>query len=221
MDQSLLEPILRQIEAKDMSTAAHTWRVVLYARAMVEAYSRDRDLLELVTHGAALHDVGKLDIASTILQKPGKLTADEFEQIKKHPATGHARALDLGVTAEPILELVRHHHERWDGKGYPDGLQGEQIAVPARFFAVIDAFDALTSIRPYRAEIGERAAEHAIKLLEADRGTRYWPDAVDLFVELYRTGHLGWILEYFNDTVPVPAFDSTHAKRSSPLIIEP
>lgn len=183
-----------------MSTAAHTWRVVLYARALAERFDLPDHQMELITHGAALHDIGKLDIPRKILIKPARLTAEEFEVIKQHPITGQARLVSLGVEEELILDLVRAHHERWDGLGYPLGLKGEEIPLAARVFSVIDTFDALTSYRPYRHEVGERAADHAIEELERGRGTWYWADAVDAFVQLYRGESLGWILHYYNDT---------------------
>jgi HD-GYP domain-containing protein (c-di-GMP phosphodiesterase class II) len=112
--------------------------------------------------------------------------------------------------------LVRHHHERWDGRGYPDGLAGEQIAPGARYFAVIDSFDAMTSLRPYRSATGIKATRHAIEELEAGSGTRYWPHAVEVFSRLFHTGRLDWISEYFNDTCPV---EYDHMVRSAAALI--
>lgn len=206
MNPTIVRDLLTQIERKDLSTAAHTWRVVLYTRALMEHAGLDHDVIELGTQAAALHDVGKIEIPDRILQKPGALSDEEFEIVKIHPVTGYARLLDLGVTEEPILDLVRYHHERVDGKGYPYGLSGEDIPSGARMFAVIDSFDALTSVRPYRQQIGERAAESALVELEAARGTRYCGQAVDAFTELYRAEKLGYILHHFNDHVPVPDF---------------
>lgn len=208
MKPELVHELVAQIERSDLSTAAHTWRVVLYARALAESFGIDRETMGLLTHGAALHDVGKIDIPSSILQKPGPLTDEEFEVIKQHPVLGYARMVSLEVSDEPILNLIRYHHERWDGKGYPYGLAGEDIPLGARFFAVIDTFDALTSVRPYRAEVGEAAAERALEILAKDSGTHYWIDAVEAFTTLYRTGQLDYILHHFNDKVPLPAYSS-------------
>ena len=214
MSPETVTNLLKEIERKDLSTAAHTWRVVLYARALCEAFGVDHDAIALVTQGAALHDVGKLDIPDEILQKPDRLTPEEFEIIKIHPVTGYARMIDLDIEEEPILNLVRYHHERWDGLGYPFNLKGEDIPIGARFFAVIDSFDAMTSIRPYRREIGEGAAERALLEIEKGAGTRYAPEAAELFVKLFRTGGLDHILHYFNDVSPVPAF---HAAQMAQL----
>lgn len=207
MNPAIVTDLVRQIEAKDLSTAAHTWRVVLYTRALLEHFGVDRELIALVTQAAALHDIGKLDIPDHILQKPGRLTDEEFEIIKLHPVTGDARMIQLDVTEEPILNLVRYHHERWDGLGYPFQLKGEDIPLGPRVFAVIDSFDAMTSVRPYRRDLGEDAAERALVELQAGMGTRYWPDAVEAFTGLYRTRKLDHILHYFNDRVPLPAFE--------------
>ncbi|MCB1281063.1 MAG: HD domain-containing protein [Salinibacterium sp.] len=206
MDPALVHQLVRAIEQKDLSTAAHTWRVVLYTRAMMEAAGFDHDSIHAGTYAAALHDVGKLDLPTAILQKPGKLTEEEFEAIKLHPVAGYARMVSHDIEDQPVLDLIRFHHERWDGLGYPYGLAGDDIPIGARYFAVIDTFDALTSVRPYREKIGERAAEEAIAILEDGSGTRYWVEAVDAFKSLYREGMLDFILHYFNDDVPVPEF---------------
>lgn len=206
MSPETVENLVRAIEEKDRSTAAHTWRVVLYTRALLESGGADQDTLRVATHGAALHDIGKLDIPDEILRKPGSLTAAEFEVIKQHTVTGYARLVQLDVREELILDLVRYHHERWDGLGYPFGIKGEEIPLIARYFAVVDSFDALTSHRPYRHEVGEEAAERAVEQIAAGSGTRYWPEAADRFIELYRGGHLGYILEHFNDDAELPTF---------------
>ncbi len=207
MDPATVQRLVREIERKDLSTAAHTWRVVLYTRAMLEHFGADRERIGLLTQAAALHDVGKLDIPDAVLQKPGRLTPEEFEIIKLHPVTGNARMIGLDVTEEPILDLVRYHHERWDGLGYPHQLRGETIPTAARVFAVIDAFDAMTSVRPYRPKPGPDAADRALVELQAGMGSLYWPEAVEAFTGLYRTGALDHILHYFNDGVTLPAFE--------------
>src|SRR5690606_17859488 len=111
-----------------------------------------------------------------------------------------------GVEDQAVLNLVRHHHERIDGTGYPDGLKGEAISPAPRYFAVIDSFDAMTSLRSYRREVGEAAAEKALAELHVGAGTRYDAEAVELFDRLYRSGDLDWILHYFNDDRTMPDF---------------
>ena len=206
MSPETVETMVKSIEAKDLSTAAHTWRVVLYLRAMAEEHGFGGEELLIATQGAALHDVGKLDVPYAILQKPGPLTDKEFDVIKTHPETGYRRLLDIGVAEQPILDIVRYHHERWDGLGYPLGLKAEDIPMVARYFAVIDTFDALTSLRPYRHEVGEEAAQRALDILVEGKGTRYQSDAVDMFIELYSGGRLDFILHHFNDEADLPTF---------------
>jgi len=198
--------LVQLIEVKDLSTAAHTWRVVLYTRAIFEELGASNAELAALTQGAALHDVGKLDIPNHILQKPARLTEDEFELIKIHPVSGYARLLQMGVEEDAVLDLVRYHHERWDGKGYPFALAGQQIPTAARIFAVIDSFDAMTSIRPYRRDVGQAAGDRAIDALGAGAGAQYDPEGVEMFTHLYRSGELDYILHHFNDAAPLPRF---------------
>ena len=204
---SRVAPLLREIERKDLSTLAHTWRVVLYTRAMGEAAGVGPERLERLSVAAAVHDLGKLDVPDAVLKKPGPLTDAEFDVIRAHPASGYDRLVRMDADDETALALVRWHHERLDGRGYPDGLPGPRIPIEAKFFAVVDSFDAMTSVRPYRSEVGERAAEHALAELAAGAGSRYCDEAVGLFRQLYRGGGLDWVLHYFNDSCPVPGWD--------------
>ncbi len=219
----MIASLVKLIEVKDHSTAAHTWRVALYARALADRAGLDHPTVERVTRGAALHDYGKIEIPDAILQKPGPLTDEERLVIQAHPDLGHRRLIEMGETDEIVLELVRHHHERPDGLGYPDKLREGQIPLVARFFAVIDSFDAMTSVRPYRQTVGEAAAERAMTELRAGAGTRYDADAVAMFGELYAGGSLDWILHYYNDQCPVMVFDhraaATRAATTKPEIV--
>lgn len=207
VEMAIALPYVRALEAKDGLTAAHTWRVTLYTRLLAEEFGLDHDAVSRIGIAAALHDIGKLDIPDAILLKPGKLTDEEFAIIKTHPVKGYERLRELGIDDQVALNLVRWHHERLDGKGYPDGISGDQIPIGARFFSVIDTFDALTSVRPYRAAVGEAAAEKALEELHMGVGTRYAPEAVEAFCRLYHRSDLNWILEYFNDASAVPGFD--------------
>jgi HD-GYP domain-containing protein (c-di-GMP phosphodiesterase class II) len=206
MTEDTIQGLLEAIELKDQSTAAHTWRVVLYSRALAEAAGKPLDYIDRITNAAALHDVGKLGLSSAILLKPGRLTDAERATMQKHTTLGHELLLGFGADDPLMLELVLHHHERWDGLGYPHGLKGEQISIPARWFAVVDTFDAMTSIRPYRNDVGTDAGERAIAELHAGKDTRYWPHAVDTFTDLYRSGHLNWIRDHYNDLKNPPRF---------------
>jgi HD-GYP domain-containing protein (c-di-GMP phosphodiesterase class II) len=204
---NIVQGLVRAIETKDLTTAAHTWRVVLYTRVLTEHFGAGHEAVERASVAAALHDIGKLDIPESILQKPGKLTPEEFEVMKTHTLLGHERLLALGEEDKLVLELVRHHHERWDGLGYPDALKGDEIAQAARYFAVVDSFDALTSVRPYRHEVGHDAAKAAVRELRANVDSRYCAVCVEAFASLYEKGKLDWILENFNDRCELPAFD--------------
>ena len=199
-------PLLRAIEEKDSTTGAHTWRVVLYTRLLAETIGVDRDIVDRIGLAAALHDLGKIDIPDRILKKPGRLTSEEFRVIQTHTTAGHQRLVDMGVTDEVVLDLVRHHHERLDGSGYPDGLSGDSCRLGARLFSIIDTFDAMTSVRAYRAEVGPEAAEKALHELEAHMGQWYCPEGVRVFAALYRDGKLDWIMQHFNDSAETPSF---------------
>jgi len=223
LDHDTLEALVSVIAHKDYCTAAHTWRVTLYMRAVAERLGWDDYTQQRLVQAAALHDIGKIDIPSAILQKPGKLTDEEFEIIQSHTVLGFQRLMDLDVDDEITLDIVRYHHERWDGKGYPDGLAGIAIPVAARHFAIVDTFDALTSIRPYRRQIGKGAGDRAIEIIHQGAGTRYELDAVEIFSDLYQTGQLDWIMRYHNDAETLElmeeqlerpaALDAEHAAR--------
>ncbi|MEN0019514.1 MAG: HD domain-containing phosphohydrolase [Planctomycetota bacterium] len=135
--------------------------------------------------------------------------------MQQHPVTGYARMISLDVEEQPVLDLICYHHERVDGLGYPFGLRGDDIPLSARFFAVVDTFDAMTSHRPYRHEVGKDAADRAIVEIKSGIGTRYDREAVDLFASLYDEGRLDWILNYFNDGSEIPAFCTTAEMPSS------
>ncbi len=198
LNWSVLTPIINAVDRKDESTSAHTARVALYTQALAEANDLDEASVTRLMHAALLHDIGKIDIPEAILRKPGRLTDDEFSIMRSHTILGHVKLIELGIEDETALHLVRSHHERIDGTGYPDGLKGDEIPIAARFFAVIDTFDAMTSKRPYRHDVGPAAAERALAELSAKSGTWYWPRAVERFTELYRSGGIGWILEHLN-----------------------
>jgi HD-GYP domain-containing protein (c-di-GMP phosphodiesterase class II) len=202
----IVQALVRAIELKDLATAAHTWRVVLYSRARAEHFGLDADSISRLSVAAALHDLGKIDVPDVVLQKPGRLTAEEFEIVKTHTTAGHSRLVAMGEDDPLVLELVRHHHERVDGKGYPDGLKGEATSAAARYFSVVDSFDALTSVRPYRHEIGPEAERAALRELRDGIGTRYCAESVEAFAKLYESGRMSWIPENFNDRCEVPAF---------------
>lgn len=208
MEFPVVAELVRAVEMKDVSTAAHTWRVALYAMAMAEAYNVPLADRSRIVRAAVLHDIGKVDVPDHILQKPGRLTDDEYEQIKRHTTLGFDRLKRMGEQDELALALVRSHHERLDGSGYPDGLAGDAIPQVASTFAVIDTFDAMTSIRPYRRRVGRDAAQMAIDELKAKAGVWYDPKAVSTFSSLYDRGALDWIMRYYNDAESVATIET-------------
>lgn len=206
LEPDIIQALVSTIEIKDLCTAAHTWRVVMYTRAVSERLGLDADTVRRMTSGAALHDLGKIDIPDEILQKPAALSPDEFEIMKTHTTLGFNRLKSMGEDDALILAIVRSHHERMDGLGYPDKLEGDAIPLPAQVFAVVDSFDAMTSVRPYHPEFGTEAAAHAMSVLHNDIGTHYAPKAVATLAGLYEDGDLDWILSNFNDRVSMPSF---------------
>jgi putative nucleotidyltransferase with HDIG domain len=176
-----VEMLAIAVDAKDQVTHGHIRRVQRHTLAVAAALgvSDPRDL-KAIEAGALLHDIGKLAVPDYVLNKPSALTPAEFETIKKHPTMG-ARILTAVDFPYPIVPIVRHHHERWDGRGYPDGLVGAEIPLGARILSVVDCFDALTSDRPYRPRMTD---DHAIEILRARKGTFYDPGVVEKFIGL-------------------------------------
>jgi putative nucleotidyltransferase with HDIG domain len=183
--QSTIEALAHAIDAKDQVTHGHIRRVQRYsARLAVALGVTDESELKALEAASLLHDTGKLAIPEHILNKPDKLTKGEFERMKRHAAIG-ADILSSIEFPFPVVPIVRHHHENWDGSGYPDGLTGADIPLGARILAVIDCFDALTSDRPYRRKLSEAAA---LDILRERRGTVYDPAVVDGFVAAHAEG---------------------------------
>jgi len=183
---STIEALVSTIEAKDKYTRGHTARVARYAGAIARELGLDEDQLQQVEYGAALHDVGKIGIYESVLNKRGDLTAEEYAMIRRHPATGDRILAHIDFLRDARL-AVRHHHERIDGKGYPDGLAGNQIPLIARIVAVADAFDAMTTTRTYSDPI---SLDEAIANLEQKAGAQFCPHVVGAFVSLLRDGRV-------------------------------
>ncbi len=175
-----VESLALAVDAKDQSTHGHVRRVRAYAMGLagLRGLTNQSELLAIET-GALLHDIGKLAIDDYILNKPGKLTRHEFERMKAHAAAGE-EILELIQFPFPVAKYVRAHHERWDGKGYPDGLRGEEIPIGARVLAIADAYDAVRSLRPYKVSLG---SEDTVALLRSGAGTLYDPGLLELFIK--------------------------------------
>lgn len=177
---SLLRSLGNAIAKRDSDTDAHNYRVTFYAVALAEALKvPKRDISDLVV-GAFLHDVGKIGIPDRILLKPGKLTTDEFAIMKTHALLGIEIVADNPWLAGAAL-TIRHHHERFDGSGYPDGLVGDTIPRTARIFSVVDVFDALTSERPYKKAM---SLAEALAIIDGDSGRQFDPEVVQTFMEI-------------------------------------
>ena len=178
--ETVLESLARSIEAKDATTGSHCDR-------LIEEAVRFGELLGLVPHeirmlrrAAVLHDIGKLGISESVLLKPGKLDPAEWQLMQKHVEIGEQLLAPLR-TMEPVRAIVRHHHERWDGTGYPDGLAGSEIPYLARVFQILDAYDALTHERPYRNPLSPQSA---LALLQQEADTGKWdPDLLMAYIE--------------------------------------
>jgi diguanylate cyclase (GGDEF)-like protein/putative nucleotidyltransferase with HDIG domain len=180
---STIETLAMAIDAKDQITHGHIRRVQQYAvRLAQELGVTDDRLLKAIEAAALLHDMGKLAIPEYILNKPGKLTPAEFEKMKMHATVG-ADILAAIEFPYPVVPIVRHHHENWDGSGYPAGLRGTEIPIGARILAVVDCFDALISDRPYRPRLTDDAA---LAILTQRRGAMYDPWVVDTFLRVHR-----------------------------------
>jgi len=168
------------LDARDRYTAGHSGRVSLYATATAEAMGLEMDHVEQIRIGAQLHDIGKIGVPDSILQKPGRLTAKEFALVQEHPVIGR-RILEGVEGLTPYLDAVELHHENWDGSGYPRGQSGEETPIDARIIHVSDAYDAMTSHRSYRRG---RSHEQAVNELIRCAGTQFDPHIVKVFVNL-------------------------------------
>jgi putative nucleotidyltransferase with HDIG domain len=177
--EGVLRALAAEVEAENSHTTAHTERVALVARHLaMRLRLRDEDE-DIAWRGGKMHDIGKLGIPHTILHKRGPLAADEWAVMRQHPLIGENMVRPL-KTAQGLLPIIRHHHERWDGTGYPDGLQGEQIPLLARIVATCDAYDSMVSDRPYRPG---RPHPTAVAILKSGRGSQWDPHVVDILIE--------------------------------------
>ncbi|MBW2646923.1 MAG: HD domain-containing protein [Deltaproteobacteria bacterium] len=179
-----IKAITNSVEARDPYTRGHSERVDRFAKAIAEELNWDKKEIELIDWGGMLHDVGKIGIPDFILNKPGKLTDDEYNHIKLHPLIGAQIVKDISFL-EPVTPYIFEHHERFDGKGYPMGATGENISIKGRLLAVADTFDAMTSDRPYRKAL---KIEDALKEISRNRGTQFDPEIARAFERAWISG---------------------------------
>jgi putative two-component system response regulator len=177
-----VQMLARALEAKDAYTRGHSIRVSQYAVATASRMGFEGVSLDGIRLGGELHDIGKIGTSESVLQKPGALTEEEFRQITEHPLLGERMLSPLAQESPDVLRIVRSHHERLDGRGFPDGLRGEHIPIEARIVAVADAFDAMTTRRPYRES---RSPADALAELRRVAGSQLDPEAVEAFVEAH------------------------------------
>jgi len=207
-----VESLALAVDAKDQTTYGHIRRVRAYAMGLAKLcnITNSQELMAIET-GSLLHDIGKLAVEDYILNKPGKLSAKEFEKMKMHSAAGD-QILQQIQFPFPVSRYVRFHHERWDGKGYPDGLKAEDIPLGARILSISDAFDAIRSSRPYKSSFG---VQDSVELLKAQSGVIYDPKLVELF-----TSHIEELVaaaEKAGQSAPELSFRKYFAKVDSEL----
>lgn len=182
------------IELRDHYTVGHTWRVTNFALETARSLGWDEEKLDEVQMGGVLHDIGKIAVDDSILRKPERLTEEEFAKMKIHPERGARMMQDIEFLL-PLIPYCLYHHERYDGKGYPHGMEGENIPIEGRLLAVADTFDAMTSHRPYRRGL---APEIALEELEKCKGTQFDPKMVDGFLAAYKDGRIERILQDYH-----------------------
>lgn len=180
--ENILFALAQAVEQRDRQTAGHCERLAFMGVAIGMALGLDRSQLLTLYRGGYLHDVGKVGIPDSILYKSGKLTAAEWVTMRSHTTRGEEICRHL-ASLRPVLPIIRHHHERWDGSGYPDGLRGDQIPLLARIIQVADIYDALISARPYKSALNHAGALKIIRE-ETDRGWRD-PEIVEVFMRLH------------------------------------
>ncbi|MFC1878959.1 HD domain-containing phosphohydrolase [Chloroflexota bacterium] len=170
------------IELRDQYTRGHVERVMRYTELIAQKMELTTGQASPLRFGSILHDIGKIYIKETILSKAGPLSDQEWTEMKQHPVIG-AELVRKIPYLRPAIPIIRHHHERWNGGGYPDGLCGDQIPLGARIVSVVDAFDAMTTMRVYQKAV---SSERALEEIQRGRNERYDPNVVDAFTEAWR-----------------------------------
>ncbi len=183
---SSLTVLANAIDVRDPYTYGHVERVTAYSQAIASQFGWQGRMLDQLRYGAILHDIGKIFIDETTLLKDSPLSEQEWDEMKRHPISGADMVRDIPYLAI-ALPVVRHHHERWDGNGYPDGLAGAAIPLAARIVAVADGFDAMTTTRPYQSR---RSLQEAYKEVQACAGSQYDPGVVAAFQRAWAEGKI-------------------------------
>ena len=197
------------IEARDAYTGGHLWRVSQYSQQLAHACGMPPEMVFMAGLGGFLHDIGKISIPDHILGKRGSLTDAEYEVVKTHPGIG-AVLIQEHPLGDLALAAVHQHHEWVDGRGYPDRLQGDQISPIARIVSIADAFDALTSTRPYRREVD---ADPAVASLRVEQGTQFDSRLLDAFIQMVQIERLREVVGYSQPGIPM-----VHCLNCGPVI---
>lgn len=175
-----VDALTKAVDARDPYTALHSYRVAEISEILAREMGYKEDFVLWIHIAGHLHDIGKIGIKDSILLKPGKLAPEEMDEIKRHPKIG-ADIVSKVTDLNPIVEIILHHHESWDGKGYPQGLSGDEISPGARIISVADSLDAMLSDRPYRSAMSLSAALSEIHSLS---GTKYDPMVVEALMKI-------------------------------------
>ena len=179
-NEGVLDALLSALNTRDMETEGHSERVTAYTIELADKMGLSEEDIYHIERGALLHDIGKIGIPDRILLKPDKLTPEEWVEMKKHPVIGYNMCSKIEMLKQ-CAQIVLHHHESWDGKGYPSGLHGKEIPIGARIFAIADTMDAMTSDRPYRKGLSFSAAREEIRKFS---GIQFDPDVVEVYLSV-------------------------------------
>jgi len=176
-----VESLIRTIELKDMYTAGHSRRVSEVSELICKGLGMSEEQCEYLHVTGHLHDIGKIGIAEGVLMKAGKLSEAEYYLMQQHPVIG-ASIFENLPGLERMSKIIRHHHERFDGRGYPDMLKGDEIPIESAIISIADSFDAMTTFRPYKPTL---TVEQAVVEINVNRGKQFHPDICDIFVSIY------------------------------------
>lgn len=187
------------VEARDAYTGGHLWRVSQFSKILGLRMGLNAHEAIYVALGGFLHDLGKVGVQDSILNKPGPLTVEEYDVIKTHPVIG-ADLIEEHPLSHLAYDVIRHHHERLDGAGYPDALEESQLSLNTRIVSIADAFDAMTSTRPYRQGM---AIDQALSILKKERGSQFDSTLVDHFLDLNTQGILEHIVQHSDEQIPM------------------
>ncbi len=202
IDSALLKSLLifgSVIEARDAYTGGHTWRVAQFSKKLSQKAGLSESEIFITSIGGFVHDIGKIGVPDHILNKPEALNEEEYEIIKSHTITGRNLLADHPL-APLVLDAINHHHERIDGKGYPEAIERQDLLIIPKIISITDAFDAMTSTRPYRKGLSK---EKALSILISEKGAQFDETLVDIFVNLDTTNELDEIIGHSDESKPL------------------